>query len=132
MADVLVDNVDYGVNDENGVREETSKKSLWVKINDFRKESPYLFWGICLAVTVLLVAVIVAVIVIIKKRKSKSGSGESGVSGAGDGGQTESFKEPYMGTNTLNDEFDYLSSLLDSTLGDNTEFNKIVGAAKTL
>ena len=126
MADVLVDNVDYG---EQGEVQE--KKSLWTKINDFRRESPYLFWGIVVAATVLLVVVIVAVIVIIKKRKNKSVEGGNETV-SDEGGTTETFKEPYMGTNTLNDEFDYLSSLLDSTLGDNAAFNNIVSKAKTV
>lgn len=82
------------------------------KIKEFRKNHSVLFWVIIAVVIIALIGIIVTVVYVVNKKKKK-----------------ETSKEGYSASNDINDEFDYVNSVIYSTLGDISELEKINSAA---
>ena len=119
MAEVLIDNAEYS--------EKAQDKGVLERINDFRKEQPIIFWSICLGLGILLVFIIILIV-----RKLRDGNGSSSTGDAESPPKESFIHEAFAGTNELNNEYDYLNSVLDATLGDDKGYNNIVGKAVKL
>lgn len=84
---------------------------LMNKIKEFKQDHPVLFWVIiAMVIVVVLIGIIVTVYSVNKKKKKES-------------------KEEFSASNDINDEFDYVNSVIYSTLGDVSELEKINSAA---
>lgn len=81
------------------------------KIKDFKKNHTVLFYMIIIFVIVALIGIIIVIVYAVNKKKK------------------EESKEGYSASNEINDEFDYVNSVIYSTLGDASELEKINSAA---
>ena len=81
------------------------------KIKEFKKNHSVLFYMVIIFVVVALIGIIVAIVYVVNKKKK------------------EESKEGYSASNEINDEFDYVNSVIYSTLGDVSELEKINSAA---
>lgn len=98
---------------DNNLLNDTHNESngLMDKIKEFKKNHSVLFWLIIAAVVITLIGIIVAIVYAVNKKKK------------------EESKEGYSASNDINDEFDYVNSVIYSTLGDVSELEKINSAA---
>lgn len=87
-----------------------------VPFHDFRMKHPILFW-IVIACISLFFVVIIAVIVYVVTRKKKNGS---------ESFKSKKRKEGFLGTNSLDSEYDYVDSFIYSTLGDSFDTSKLI------
>ena len=110
MTSDLYDNLN-DVNVESNVESKGWMGKVKDEVNDFRKNHPVIFWG---GLSLLIVVVIVIIIVIIYRVNKK---------------KDEESKEGYSASNDINDEFDYVNSVIYSTLGDVSELEKINSAS---
>lgn len=94
---------------DNEQNENSNEKGLWNYIDEYKNEHPILFWVIIISCVVILIGVILAIIFTVKKNKKK-------------GGETN---ETFTASNDINDEFDYVNSVIYSTLGDMSGLEKI-------
>ena len=107
MSSTLNDDLNDDLNDthvENG-------DGFMGKIKEFKKNHSVLFYTIIIFVVVALIGIIVAIVYVVNKKKKKES------------------KEGYSASNQINDEFDYVNSVIYSTLGDVSELEKINNAA---
>lgn len=81
------------------------------KIKEFKKNHTVLFYMIIVFVVAILIATIVVIVYVVNKKKK------------------EKSKEKYSASNDINDEFDYVNSVIYSTLGDVSELEKINNSA---
>ena len=102
MASILDNNLNDTHVESNG---------LMSKIKEFKKNHFVLFWVIIITIIIALIGIIVAVVYIVNKKKKKES------------------KEGYSASNDINDEFDYVNSVIYSTLGDVSELEKINSTA---
>ena len=101
MASLLDNNIDDTHAEDNG---------LMGKIKEFKKNHSILFWVIIVSVVIALIGIIVVVVYIVNKKKRE---------------KEEENKEGFAASNDINDEFDYVNSVIYSTLGDVSELEKI-------
>ena len=87
------------------------------KIKKFKKNHSILFYVIISFIIVVLIGIIVVVVYTIVNKKKK---------------KNEDSKEGYSASNNINDEFDYVNSVIYSTLGDISELEKINNEAVLL
>ena len=115
----LLDNIDGTVTeDAEEVTEQTKCDGLWCNVNKFRKEHPIMFYALLISVVIILV---VAVILII--RRIRKGGDQKDDQKKDSGGEQ---KETFYAANEVTDEFDYINKYLKASMGDFTDFSKIV------